>query len=252
MARFKVNLPGEEGGFVETRSYQELYEKLQDVKRRKGRIIHVIGAPGTGKSTNIYHAIKSLNLSVYNAFIDLDHLHLSSRDVYRRFFTTLKEDMGVKSTEEVYKRTSQYDLVLVADKFHDTHLLYEDKVGFSQWMNKNGVKSLLFYLLLIGHYLRNRGKFSSINLVFQTSWAVKSGGKKCDLFTDFGVFSRLMLSFLKIFFEVVEISYSEEEIIEIVENKLPGAEVVDIKRCIDVYRSRIRFILNAMENLKED
>lgn len=247
MVRLKVNLPGEEGEFIVTKAYYELHEKFKDLKSRKGRIIHVMGAPGTGKSTNIYHAIKSLNLNVYDAYISLDDGGLGSRDVYHEFFNTLKEDMGVGSVEEVHEEASKYDLVLVADKFHDTHLLYNGKVGFSQWMTKKGKRSLPFYLLLIGHYLQNRSKFRSINLVFQTSWAVKSRGKKCDLFTDFGLFSNLMISIVRMLFEVVEISYSEGEIMEIVKNKVPEVPDEEIKRYVELYGSRIRLILHDIE-----
>ena len=41
-------------------------------------------------------------------------------------------------------------------------------------------------------------------------------GKKYDIFTDLGILSRIIVAFMKILFEVVEISYSSQETLKIV------------------------------------
>ncbi len=246
MVRYKVNRPDDEENFVITKAYKKLYGQLNDLKTHKGRIVHVMAAPGTGKSANIYEAIKSLNLNVYTGFLALDDVSQSSFEVYHKFFNTFKEDMEVKSVEQVYVKASEYDAVLFADKFHDSQYLYDDKVGFSVWMANKGVRSFPFYFLLILHYLWNIFKFRRINLVFQTSWAIRFRGAKYDLFTDFGWFSRLLIWILKIFFVVVEISYTESEIVEIVKKHLPDADEEEIKPYMEQYGSRIRFILQVM------
>lgn len=247
MVKFKVNLPGEGGHFVVTRAYEKLCREMHDLKHRKGRIIQVIGAPGTGKSTNIYQAIKELDMDVYNAVLLLDDVDESPSEVYQNFFKTLKEDMGAKSVEEVYRKASKYDAILLADRFHDSHYLYEGKVGFSLWMDRKGVKSFPFYLRFIVHYFRNISRLRGVNLVFQTAWTIKVNGEKRDLFTDFGGLSRFFVSLLKIFFVVVEISYSEPEIMEIVKTHLPDADEERIKLLREQYGSRIRFILQAVQ-----
>lgn len=251
MVKYKVNTPDEAHDFVVTRAYKRLYEQLNDLKTHKGRIVHVIGAPGTGKSSNLYEAIKSLDLNVYSAVLVLDDTSQSSFEVYHEFFDTLKEDMKVGNMEEVHRKASQYDAILFADKFHDAHYLYDGKVGFSSWMNDKGIRAFPFYLLLILHYLRNIFKFRRINLVFQTSWAVKRNGVKYDLFTDFGLFSRLLTSTLKLFFVVVEISYTESEIMEIVKKHLPDADEEEVKSLVKQHGSRVRFILQSLNESKK-
>ena len=254
MVRFKVNRPDDSQDFVFTNAYKKLYKQLNVLKTHRGRILHVMGAPGTGKSANIYEALDNLDLNVYNAVLVLDDVDLNSIEVYHKFFDSLKEDMKVDSVGGVYKKASEYDSVLFADRFHDSHYLYDNKAGFSSWTDNKGVKTFPFYLLLILNYLWNIFKFRKINLVFQTSWAVKIKGVKRDLFTDFGMFSRLLVSVLKIFFIVVEISYTESEIVEIVKKHLPDADEEEIKLNIKQYGSRIRYILQSMkeESYNED
>ncbi len=251
MVRYKVNTEEDGQDFVVTTAYQKLYGQLKDLKTHKGKIIHVLGAPGTGKSANIYEVIKSLDLNVYDAPLALDDVDKNSFEVYHEFFNTLKEDMKVKSVEEVYKLASEYDAVLWADKFHDSQYLYDNKVGFSVWMDNKGIRTFPFYLLLILHYFWNIFKFQKINLIFQTAWTIRIKGVKYDCFTDFGLFSKLLKFILKIFFVVVEISYTEPEIIEIVKKRVPDAEEKEIKLYIKQYGSRIRFILQAVKNHKK-
>lgn len=247
MVKFKVNLPGEGGNFVVTEAYRRLRRELQDLKTHKGRIIHVIGAPGTGKSTNIYQAIEDLDLKVYNAVLLLDDVNQSASEVYHSFFDTFKEDMGVKSVEELYRKASTYDAILLADRFHDSQYLYEDRVGFSLWMDNKGVKSFPFYFRFIMHYIRNLSRLRDVNLVFQTAWTIRVNGEKKDLFTDFGWLSRFLVAIIGLFFVVVPVSYSETEITEIVKTYRPDADEEKIKLLYMQYGSKIRFILQALK-----
>ena len=252
MVKFKVNTAEDDQDFRATTAYKKLYARLKDLKTRKGRIIHVIGAPGTGKSANIFQAVKDLDLNVYNAVLALDDIHQSSTEVYNKFFDTLKEDMKVNSIDGVFDKASEYDAVLLADRFHDSHYLYEGKIGFSLWMDNKGFGSFPFYFSLIILYFRNLSKFRKVNLVFQTAWTFRTRGVKKDLFTDFGLFSRLMVSLLKLFFDVVEISYSESEIIDIVKKRIPDVEAEEIRSYIERYGNRIRFILKAIEKSQNE
>lgn len=247
MDMHKVNSPDEKREFVVTEAYQRLYSSLKNLKNVKGRIIHVVGAPGTGKSTNIYEAINNLNLDVYDAGLILGDVDRNSWEVYQDFFKSLKKDMGVKSKEELYEKLTLYDGVLFADRFHDSQYIYDGKVGFSLWVDYKGLKTFPIYLFFISYYLRNVVRFRRVNLIFQTAWKIHIRGVKYDLFTDFGLFSKFLTGFLRIFFEVVDISYTESEIIEIVEKRLPDVDEEQIKLYIKKYGSRIRFILMALE-----
>jgi hypothetical protein len=247
MVNYKVNSSGDHQVFVVTEAYRKLYDMFKSLKTRKGRIIHVLGAPGTGKSANIYETINGLDLNVYHAILLMDHVKKSSGEVFKEFFNTLKVDMKVKSNEELYEKASEYDAVLFADKFHDSHFLDENKVGFSMWMDYMGVKTFPFYLLVIVEYLKHRSELKKVNIVFQTAWTIRIRGVKHDLFTDFGLLSKLLIGILKLFFEVVEISYRESEIIEIVKKRLPDVDEERVKPCTRKYGSKIRFILEALE-----
>ena len=247
MVRYKVNTPDEGRVFVETDAYKRLYNLFKDLKNHKGRIIHVVGAPGTGKSANIYQAIDNLDLHVFEAGLSLDNWDKSWLEVHREFFNRLRMDMKVNSNGDCYLKAAEYDAVLWADRFHDSQLFYDDKVGFSVWMDHKGFKSLPFYLALIFQYLWNIFKFRRINLIFQTAWTIRIKGVKYDLFTDFGLFSKFLFLILKIFFVVIEISYTESEIIEIVKKHLPDADEQEIKINRKKYGNRIRFILQSQK-----
>lgn len=249
MVNYKVNSPEDNKIFTVTRAYGKICDLFKDLKTQKGRIIHILGAPGTGKSANIYEAIKDLNLNVYDAILMMDDVDKSSKEVFKDFFNSLKYDLKVKKSEDVYLKVAEYDAILFADKFHDSHLLYENKVGFSLWVDHKGFKTLPFYILSIYEYIRHIKEFKNLNLIFQTAWTVRVKGVKYDLFTDLGVFSRLLVGLLKLLFDVVEVSYLESEIIEIVQNLLPDTDEERIKPGIRKYRNKIRFIL---ESLKKD
>jgi len=247
MVKYKVNSAEDDQVFVVTEAYRRLYRKFKSLKSRKGRIVHVIGAPGTGKSANIYKAIGSLDLNMYDALLLMENEKKTSIEVFNEFFNSLKRDMQVKSNEEIYKKASEYDAVLFADKFHDSHLLDENKVGLSIWTDYKGIKTFPFYLLVILEYLKHRTALKKVNLIFQTAWTIRIRGTKYDLFTDLGPLSWLLVGFLKLMFEVVVISYSESEIMEIVRRRWPEAREDQIKPSIKQYGNKIRFILDAVE-----
>ena len=115
------------------------------------------------------------------------------------------------------------------------------------WVDNKGIKTLPFYLLLIWQYFRHYREFKNINLIFQTAWKIRIKGVKYDLFTDFGLFSALIKQLLRILFVVVEISYTPDEIIEIVKKHRPEADDKEIEQNIKKYGSRIRFILQSID-----
>ena len=237
--------------FVMTQSYMRLYEILKTLKEDKGRIIHILGAPGAGKSTNIYHAADELDLNVYNLKINISARDAGSGEVFRTMFKNLEEDLKLKSKAEVYNRLGDFNLVLIADAFHDSHNHDPEAVGFSQWTDeasfKAWIKVLPFYLLCLQEYFKHRKDFKKINLVFQTSWRVYIGGKKYDLFSDLGILSRTLVFFLQRIFTVTEISYSQNETIEIVKNHIPQADDKIILKYIKKYGYKPRFICDILE-----
>jgi hypothetical protein len=246
MVKYKVNSAEDNKFFLPTRAYKKIHDKFMDLKTNRGRIIHILGAPGTGKSTNIYEAIRKLDLNVYDVPLALDDTDISSKEVYDIFFHTLKSDLGVLDKEDIYGKASEYDALLFADKFHDFHLLDEDKVGFSLWTDHNGFKTLPFFLRLVLVYIQHIKEFKKVNLIFQTAWRVRIKGTKYDLFTDFGLISKFVVCLLKMLFEVVELSYTEIEIIEMVKDRYPSIDEYQIKLCRDKFGNRIRSILECV------
>jgi Cdc6-like AAA superfamily ATPase len=247
MGKYKINSRIENGVFVVTESYKKLLKTFKTLKTNKGRIIHVIGAPGTGKSANIYAAIDELELNVYDAELTIKDVHLNSEEVFKEIYMNLKKDLGVNSKEEVYQRLSKCDAVLFADRFHDSHLIEEGSVGFSVWTDQAGFKATKFYMMCIAQYLKERKTFNGINIILQTAWRVYIRGKKYDIFSDLGIVSRAIVFLMGIFFEVVEISYSHQETLKIVKKHV-NADNKLIEDYIDEYGYKPRFICNAMEN----
>lgn len=247
MGSYKINSPSENGVFVVTDSYKKLIIRFNTIKNSKGRIIHVIGAPGTGKSANIYHALKELNLDVYDVEFMVKDLDTDSSEVFKEIYKHLKKELGVSSKNEIYEAFNSFDAVLFADKFHDSHLTNEGAVGFSMWTDHKGWKSLKFYLLCVVEYLKNRNAFKRINIILQTAWRIRFNGKKYDLFTDLGFVSKIIVSFMKIFFEVVEISYNPEETIQIVKKHF-DADENRIRKYMGKYGNKPRLICQALEN----
>lgn len=247
MEKYKVSSNKDNQHFLRTHSYIELYNLFKKLKNNKGNIIHVIGAPGTGKSANIHNALSNTDLSVYDLKFKLNNINASSKEVFNAIFETIAEDLEIKSREEIYKELSNYDAVLIADSYHDSHLSGKNSAGFSQWADKNGIKTFYFYLLCINEYLKHRKEFKRINIIFQTAWRVYIRGKKYDIFTDFGILSALIKIILKIFFQTVEISYSQAEIINIVKMHIKDADEAIIKKYIQKYGFKPRFICDALE-----
>ena len=100
---------------------------------------------------------------------------------------------------------------------------------------------------VLGEYLKHRKDLKKINIVTQTAWILKYRGVKYDLLTDFYLLSWILVFLLKIFFEVVRISYTEEEIIQIIRNYEPHCSEENIRSLIKRYGYRPRFILEALE-----
>nr|WP_319372901.1 hypothetical protein [uncultured Methanobacterium sp.] len=248
MNEYKIKDPEENQTFVVTPSYKNLLSTFQKLTDHRGSIVHVVGAPGTGKSTNIYAAGTELGLNLYEVKLPLPSLDLNSRDVFNWMIKSMKTDLGVKSHENLFDVLKRFDVVLFADKFHDYHLINEECAGFSQWTDYAGFKSFNFYLMCIYEYLRHRNDFKDMNMVLQTAWRIHRGGMKKDLFTDMGPFSRLAVLLLEIPFEVVEISYSEEETINIVKSHLSDTADDEIKYYIKKYGNKPRFICQAIKS----
>jgi hypothetical protein len=247
MGKYKINSRIDNGVFVVTESYKKVCKTFKSLKTNKGRIIHVIGAPGTGKSANIYAAIDELELNVYDVELTIKDVDLDSEEVFKEIYTFLKKDLGVSSREGVYKSLSKFDAILFADRFHDSHLIEDETVGFSVWTDRAGLKAAKFYMLCITEYLRERKTFNGINIILQTAWRVNIRGKKYDLFSDLGILSRSMVFLMRIFFNVIEISYSPQETLKIVKKHVNSDDKL-IEGYIDKYGSKPRFICNAMED----
>jgi hypothetical protein len=247
MEKYKVNSTGDNELFLITGCYIKLCQTMEGLKKKKGKIVHVIGAPGTGKSANIYHALNDLNFNTYNVKLFLKSEEANSKQVFNALFEGLSKELGVNSREEIYKKLSEYDAVLIADKFHDMHNLDPHYVGFSKWTYHAGFKALYFYLLCIIEYIKYRKHFKNINIILQTAWRVSIRGRKYDLFSDLGIFSKIIVGILKIFFDVAKISYSQKETIEIVKMHVKDADTETIRHYIQKYGYKPRFICDALE-----
>lgn len=247
MEKYKVNSTYDNRPFLITDCYKKLLKTLENLKSSKGKIIHVIGAPGTGKSANIFYAMDNVDLNAYNVKFGLKTVNTTSKQVFNALFEEVGSDIGVKSKDEIYKKLSEYDTVLIADSFHDLHDLDPNYVGFSKWTDQAGFRAFYFYLLCIIEYIKYRNYFKNINIVFQTAWRIYIKGKKYDIFSDFGLISRIITNILKIFFDVIEISYSENETVNIVKMHIKDADENTIKQCIQKYGFKPRFICKALE-----
>ena len=243
MEKYKVNSSDDNGNFVVTDAYFKLHQVFQSLKPNKGRFIHIIGAPGTGKSSNVYYALKDLNLNVYEPKLFLHNVEKSSKEVFKEAFKSIKNDMGVKTKKEVYQKVSEYEVILFADKFLDSEFLDPQKVGLSKWMDYNGIKSIPFYFMCYFEYLKHKKELKKTNIILQHSWMIG----KYDLLTDFSLLSRAIVAGLNLSFEVVEISYSESEIIEIAKSHIKNADENKIKLYIQKYGCRPRFILESLK-----
>lgn len=248
MVAHKVNSPYENSIFIKTSAYKKTENAFRQLKKSKGHILHIVGAPGTGKSANIYYGIQELNLNVYEVGISLSNPGAGAQEVLKTMINDLKKSFQLDSKEEAYDYLSQYDMVLLADQFHDLHVLNENIVGFSLWTQNAGLQALYFYILWIKEYFKYRKKFKKMNIVFQTAWRVRYRGKKYDLFTDLGILSRLSLKLLDTLFWSVEIKYSPHETISIVRLHYPDMGEEKIQRCIDKHGCKPRFIMQELKD----
>lgn len=248
MVAHKVNSPYENSIFIKTRAYKKTEMVFRYLRKSKGHILHIVGAPGTGKSANIYYGIQELDLNVYEVGISLSNPDAGAQEVLKTMINDLKNSFQVDSKEKAYDCLSQYDMVLLADQFHDLHVLNENIVGFSLWTQNAGLQALYFYILWIKEYFKYRDKFKKMNIVFQTAWRVRYKGKKYDLFTDLGILSRLSLKLLDTLFCSVEIKYSPQETIHIVQQHYTDMGEERIERCIAKYGCKPRFILQELKN----
>lgn len=249
MVDYKVQSEGDNEGFVYTRSFRKIYRMFRSLKNRKGRFVLITGTPGTGKSANIYTALKSLDLNVYDPTLFLDD-HMNASEVFGEFYRTLRTDLGVETNEEVYQKVQDYDMVLLADNLLDSEFIDKNKVGLSLWTLNKGFDTFPFYYGVLMEYLKHRNDLKKINVVIQTAFVFRFRGLKYDLLTDFYLLSDILVLILELFFEVVKISYTEEETIEIVKNNFADVGEKQIKNCIKKFGCKPRFIFEALEKRK--
>ncbi|MBI5679408.1 MAG: hypothetical protein HZC47_00700 [Methanobacterium sp.] len=246
MAKHKVLSAKDNGSFIKTASFYKLYNVLKTLKTSKGRFVLVLGAPGTGKSANIYQALSLLDLDIYDAYLFIDTDTKPSK-VFRIFWDTLKKDMQAKSREEVYQMASKYDLILFADPFLDSEYIDKDKVGLGLWTEENGPSTFPFYFRVLYEYLKHRKDLKNVNVVSQTSWVLKFRGVRYDILTDFGFISKILVFLLKKLFDVVLISYTSEEMMKIIRSHPGAVSDEKIEEYIKEYGNRPRFIFEALD-----
>lgn len=248
MDSFKSKSIKDEGIFIPSQAYKRLYNRFLSLKNDKGRFIHVIGSPGTGKSTNIYHALDNLDLKTYEPVLTLDNIDVSARTLFNEMFNVFKKDFRVKTRKEVYRKASNFDMILFADKFLDSEYLEKDKVGVSKWIEHKGIRALTIYILLLIEFIKHKHDLNHINVVVHHSMVIRYKGRKYDFLTDFGLLSRFIRGSLGLFFEYVMISYEESEIIEIVKNHPQYEDEEQIRKYIKIYGNKPRLICKALEN----
>jgi adenylate kinase len=248
MENHKVISSKDNDDFVVTDSFLKLRAKFKELKCSRGRIILVIGSPGTGKSSNIYKALKELNFNYYEPVLFLDNTKKSSLVIFKELMGGIKKDFRVKTKEEMVNKFSKYDAVLIADKIMDSESLNEKKIGLGEWIKNKGLKSLPFYIILFFEYVINKINLNEMNLIVHTTWTFEVKGIKYDLITDFSVLSKIISLILMIFFEVVEISYSEGDTIKIVKNHFRDIDDEKIEYYIKKYGNKPRYILDDLEN----
>ncbi|MGI6465172.1 MAG: hypothetical protein ACOX07_06410 [Methanobacterium sp.] len=237
--------------FVYTKSFRKIYHMFRSLENQKGKFVLIIGSPGTGKSTNIYSALRILDLNIYDPTLFLDNMEMGSSEVFHEFFKTLRQDLGVKTNEEIYQKVSEYDGVLLADKILDSEFIDENRFGLSLWTENNGIKALPFYIKVFIEYLKHRHDLEKVNVVIQTAFMIKFRGDKYDLLTDFSFLSNVLVFLLKIFFEIIQISYSSEEIMQIIKINFPQVKKEEVLEFISKHGHSPRFIFEELEKMEQ-
>ncbi|MCG2829183.1 ATP-binding protein [Methanothermobacter sp. K4] len=243
---YKVNSVSDNRVFVETESYRRLLEALEVMREYRGNILHVVGAPGTGKSANLYRGIQEAGLDVYEVPCNLESADVSADYVFRRLLDEMKEELGAYTREDLYRKLAGFDAVVFADRFHDSHD-FSEFMGFSQWTATAGSETLKFYIRCIHEYIRNRREFRKMNIIFQTAWRFYFRGKKLDIFTDIPIISSALFNFLRIPFTAVRIDYTITETLNIIKAH-SGADEEEIRRYIELYGCRPRTVLEKMRS----
>lgn len=251
MADYKVRSEHDNNDFVYTQSFRRLHQTFNSLKDRKGRVILIIGSPGTGKSSNIYYSLKKLDFDVYEPTLLLDNINMSSSEVFNEFYRTLRRELEVNSNKQVYLKVKEFDGVLLADKILDSEFIDESKVGISLWTLKKGFGAFYFYFKVYLEYLMHRKDLKDVNLIIQTSLVFCFRGVKYDLLTDFYFISKIFILFLRIFFEVIRISYSEDETMQIIKNNFKDIADDEILFYIKKLGCKPRFIFEALEKGSE-
>lgn len=251
MVNHKVLSVKDNGNFIKTASFHELCSILKTLKTSKGHFVLVLGTPGTGKSANIYQVLSLLDLKVYDSYLFID-VHSKPGDVFKIFMDTLKQDMGVKSRKEIYKKASEYDLVLFADPFLDSEHIDCNKVGLGLWTEENGPSTFPFYFRVLYEYLKHYKDLKKVNVVAQMSWVLKFRGVRYDILTDFNFISKILVFLLKKLFDIVIISYTNEEMIKICRSHPGAVNDKKIEEYIKKHGKRPRFIFEAFDKEEND
>ena len=113
MGKYKINSLSDNGVFIVTESYRKLYNKFKSLRKTRGRIIHVIGAPGTGKSANIYAALDELDLNIFDVEFRINDIDMDAADVFEEVYNYLKREIKAKSKDEIYEGLSRFDAITV-------------------------------------------------------------------------------------------------------------------------------------------
>ena len=96
--------------------------------------------------------------------------------------------------------------------------------------------------------MKHRGDLEKVNVVIQTAFMIKIRGIKYDLLTDFSILSEIFVFLMNLFFEIILISYSAEETVQIIQKNFPDVDEDQILSCIHKYGCRPRFIFEDLEN----
>jgi len=240
MEDFKVFSDIDNEKFVQTSCYKKLYKMFKGLKSEKGLLLFIVGAPGTGKSVNIIRVIEELDLKIFRINDQIPSLSMNSKEVFSELSKSFKHQLGASSNEEAYKLISEFDGVMVED-----FVQYSSKKPLGIWTEISGFKAIPFYFFCIKEYLNHKKEYKKINIIFQNAFGIQYKDKTYYLLTDLGMLSKIALIFFEIFFEIIVISYSEDETIKIVKNYVETNNDV-IKSLIEDYGHNPRHICQKL------